>query len=201
MTVAAIAGVTVASILSLLASNLLHSKFHNFVFSRKLAHGIAGCVILSALYLFNSPTVPLTLSALSFILLTATHTRLTFHGVQTKGRLSEVYFSGALVLCFLSWYFVNKEVGVAAALFMAFGDGITGMIRYPLYKTQFEKGWGGSIGMLVSCLLISLLITPYWVGAIAAVAVTLLERDKTLDDNITVPIGGLIILGAGSLYA
>ena len=47
--------------------------------------------------------------------------------------------------------------------------------------------------MLCSCLLIALLRTPYWIGVVAAVVVTILEKQAYVDDNITAPLGALAI--------
>ena len=45
--------------------------------------------------------------------------------------------------------------------------------------------------MLLSCLLIALLGTPYWIGAAGAVLATVLEKQPYVDDNITAPLGAL----------
>ena len=67
-----------------------------------------------------------------------------------------------MAICFASWWWFGPWIGISTALFLAWGDGITGLVRHALYHTQFEKGWAGSVAMLLSCLLIALLVTPYW---------------------------------------
>ena len=48
--------------------------------------------------------------------------------------------------------------------------------------------------MLVTCLLIGLLVQPYWIGAAGAVTATMLERQKWVDDNLAAPLGALAIM-------
>ena len=176
---------------ALLASNWVHRRSGNFVFSRKLAHGLIGLLILGLPVMFQGPLAPVVLAGTAFLVLTATRHRLTFHGVANRGRLSEIYFAGSLVACFASGWWVDPYIGVTAGLFLAWGDGITGLVRYPVYRTQFEKGWAGSLAMLGSCLAIAALVDPYWIGAAAAVVATVLEKQRWVDDNITVPLGSL----------
>lgn len=188
-------------ILALFASNLLYDKTHNFVYSRKLAHGLVGLAILSTLWLFESPLIPLVLSLLILLVFIATHTRELFYGVAKKGRLSEVYFAASCAVCFASWWVVDPKIAVASALFLAWGDGITGLVRWWTDK-RHAKTFSGTAANLVACLLIALLVTPYWVGAIGAGVAVVLEhlcgdvgKIKWLDDNLAMPLGALITMG------
>ena len=115
---------------ALFASNLLYDKTHNFVYSRKFAHALVGLAILSTLWLFESPIVPLVLSVVLLLVFIVTHTRELFYGVAKRGRLSEVYFAASSAVCFASWGVVDPKIGVASALFLAGGDGVTGLVRW-----------------------------------------------------------------------
>ena len=190
--------------LSLLSSSLLYKATKNFVYSRKLAHFISGIAILLSLYLFTSPIFPFLLSLVFLVILSATHTREVFSGVQKRGRLSEVYFALSVSLCFLSWYVVDKHIGTAAALFLAWGDGITGLIRVFTVKTH-SKDWRGSLGCFLVCALISvLLVSPIWIGIVGAAVGTLAERFSgdaeralvRIDDNLAMPLLSLAVMGA-----
>ena len=182
------------SSIPLVAANMVRQRFHNFVYSRKLAHGLAGLIVLSFPFVFTQPHIPVALSVVLLLAFVLAYKNGFFHGVSIKGRYSEIYFAGGFILCFSSWYLVGPWPGIAAALFLAWGDGITGLVRYPLYHTQFEKGWGGSIAMLVSCLLIAIMVQPYWIGAVAAVVATIVEKQRWVDDNITIPICSILVM-------
>lgn len=186
---------------ALFASNLLYDKTKNFVYSRKLAHGLVGIAILSTLWLFDSPLVPFTLSLVILAVFVATHSREIFYGVAKKGRLSEIYFASSCAVCFASWWVVDPKIGVASALFLAWGDGITGIVRWITSK-KHAKTFSGTAANLVACLLIALLVTPYWVGVGGAAVAVALEhlcgdvgRIQWLDDNMAMPLGALIVMG------
>ena len=190
---------------SLFASNLLYDKTHNFVFSRKLAHSLVGVAVLSTLWLFDSPIIPLVLSLVILLVFVATHTREFFYGVAKRGRLSEIYFAASCAVCFASWWVVDPKIAVASTLFLAWGDGITGLVRW-LTDKRHAKTFSGTAANLVVCLLIALLVTPYWVGAVGAGVAVVLEhlcgdvgRIRFLDDNLAMPLGALAVMGGLSL--
>ena len=185
---------------ALFASNLLYDKTKNFVYSRKLAHSLVGVAVLSTLWLFDSPVVPLVLSLVILVVFIATHTREVFYGVAQKGRLSEVYFAASCAVCFAAWWVVDPKIAVASTLFLAWGDGVTGLVRWWTDK-RHAKTLSGTAANLVACLLIALLVTPYWVGAIGAGVAVVLEhlcgdvgKIKFLDDNLAMPLGALLVM-------
>ena len=186
---------------ALFASNLLYDKTKNFVYSRKLAHSLVGVAVLSTLWLFDSPVVPLVLSLVILVVFIATHTREVFYGVAQKGRLSEVYFAASCAVCFAAWWVVDPKIAVASTLFLAWGDGVTGLVRWWTDK-RHAKTLSGTAANLVACLLIALLVTPYWVGVVGAMVAVVLEhlcgdvgRIKWLDDNLAMPLGALVVIG------
>ncbi|HDJ97473.1 MAG TPA: hypothetical protein ENG54_03310 [Thermofilum sp.] len=71
-------------------------------------------------------------------------------------------------------------------MFMAYGDGVTGVVRNYVYR-KWTKGLWGSAAMLAVSLPIGLVLKGIG-GAIAAIAATLIELWPKIDDNITVPI-------------
>lgn len=186
--------VFVLSVLYVSSKYYLYSG--NFVFSRKIAHALIGVMILLSWKIFNGEWFWPTILSLGLTLLFwATNKKEQFPGVQKSWRKSEVYFALSCTVGFASWMVLDFNIGIAAMLFMAWGDGITGIVRYPLYKTQYEKGWAGSAAMLASCLVIASLVHPYWIGASGAVVATYLERQKWVDDNLSAPLGALFLMG------
>jgi dolichol kinase len=81
---------------------------------------------------------------------------------------------------------------------MAWGDGITGIVRNLRYGRRV-KGWEGSVAMLIVNTLIGLKFGA--AGLIAAVASTMVERWEGMDDNITVPVISLLILVIAKTFA
>ena len=188
-------------LVALFASNFLYDKTHNFVYSRKTAHGLVGVAILSSLWLFDSPLVPFVLSLSILGMFVVTHTHELFYGVACRGRLSEVYFASSCAVCFASGWFVDPKLGVASALFMAWGDGITGLVRW-LTDKRHAKTMSGTVADLVACSLIALLVAPYWIGLVGAVTAAVLEhlcgdvgKVRWLDDNVAMPLGALVVMG------
>ena len=96
-------------------------------------------------------------------------------------------------LVILAGWFIDRTfwLGVIPALFMSFGDGVTGIVRNLKYKKR-TKAWEGSLAMLIVCVLIGLKMG--WPGIIAAFAATIFERFEFIDDNISIPLVSFWIL-------
>ena len=95
------------------------------------------------------------------------------------------------------------NIAIASTLFIAFGDGITGIIRNFTRKKR-EKDWWGSLGMLLVNLLIGYVYCG-WIGIVGAIASVFLEAPEiflskgkkfkpTIDDNIIVAMGAATIM-------
>jgi dolichol kinase len=80
---------------------------------------------------------------------------------------------------------------------MAYGDGITGIIRNLKYNKR-TKAWEGTAGMLVLCIIIGAKMG--FAGVFAGIVCSLIERVENIDDNITVPASGLFILLSAHYY-
>jgi phytol kinase len=185
----------------------------NYV-SRKIGHGVGGLAFLGAL-LFPSPGWPILFAAaFGAVLLGARLVKpTTFRGVGGAGRsdkvMAEVWFAWVAVPVFcISWLWLDRpEVAAACLLFMAWGDGITGFVRWHVYH-RAVKGLWGSAAMFVVCLAISLpLVRPFWIGGVGSAVATATEWVagdigfvKWLDDNLAVPLTSLgVILGLMAL--
>ena len=117
--------------------------------------------------------------------------------------MAEIWFPLVAVPVFgVSWFWLNKpSVALVSLLFMAWGDGITGLVRWRIYHRPVKGLWG-SVAMLCACLLISwVFISPFWIGAIASVAASLadwvfgdLGYLKKTDDNWSVPLVSMAVI-------
>ena len=74
---------------------------------------------------------------------------------------------------------------------MAWGDGVTGVVRNLIYKKR-TQAWEGSLAMLLVCIPVGTLIGL--AGVIAATPATVVERLEGFDDNISIPLVSLAIL-------
>jgi len=164
-------------------------------FGRKAIHIFAsGLAALSLPFLFKEPFLPF-LSAIILAIYTYLPHRKgqLYQWFQKKENIYEVNFCLMWGLVILIGWFFDKSfwLGVIPALFMSFGDGVTGIVRNLKYKKR-TKAWEGSLTMLVVCVLIGLKMG--WPGIIAALAATLLERFEFIDDNISIPIVSFLVL-------
>ncbi len=175
------------------------AEWQNLYVARKVIHILSGGLVAALTpYLFKSPAIPL-IGGVGMIVLTLLP-RLRgekFDWFQVEGNLGEVYFCITWTLVIVGLWYVDLSAGVAAALFMSVGDGVTGIVRNIVYK-KWSKGAAGSIAMLLVSLPIGLLYKGY-IGAIAAIVATLVERWPKVDDNLTVPILSAVVMVLGDV--
>jgi dolichol kinase len=82
-------------------------------------------------------------------------------------------------------------LAVVPTLFMAWGDGVTGVVRNLMYKKR-TKAWEGSLAMLLVCVPVGALMGV--VGILAGVVATAVERVERIDDNLSIPLVSLAVL-------
>ncbi|MBA7589409.1 hypothetical protein ES708_31494 [subsurface metagenome] len=86
---------------------------------------------------------------------------------------------------------------------MGAGDAITGLLRSKVYGREVKGNWG-SVGMLITCLILAYFIKPYWIGAIGAVTAVIAERftktTKWVDDNLTIPLASATMMSLLYIY-
>jgi len=125
----------------------------------------------------------------------------TFRGVggsgREKGVFAEIWFAWVAVpVLTISWLWLSQpSVAVTCLLFMAWGDGITGLVRWRIYG-RAVKGLWGSLVMLGSCIIISwAFIEPLWIGIIGSIVAVITEWAfgdigifKWGDDNWAIPV-------------
>ena len=162
---------------------------------RKFVHIFgAGIVAIILPFEFHEPYFPFLFAMLLAVLTFTLHkTNHILYWFQDPSNYSETYFAltwGAAVL--LTWL-VDRTflLAVVPTLFMAWGDGVTGVVRNLIYKKR-TKAWQGSLAMLLVCIPVGALMGL--VGILAGVVATAVERWERIDDNISVPLVSLAIL-------
>lgn len=179
-------------------------------FARKLAHLGGGTAFLLSPFLFSTWVWPVVMSGgFTLLLLGARVLRpQTFRGVGGTGRpgvAAEINFPLASTISLLVlWAWLGEPwLAVLPPMFLGFGDAITGILRSALYDRE-TKAWQGSAAMLGTCLLLASLATPFWIGAMGAVAASVAERFTPargwLDDNLTLTLSAVLVM-TGGLYA
>ncbi|KPJ55509.1 dolichol kinase [Parcubacteria bacterium DG_74_2] len=164
-------------------------------FGRKIIHIFAsGVVALLLPFFFKEPLTPFLMAILLAVYTYLPHrmSRL-FDWFQVKENIHEVNFCLMWgIVVFIGWFFDKSFwLGVIPALFMSFGDGITGIVRNLRYQKR-TKAWEGSLAMLFTCILIGLKMG--WAGIVAAIFATIFEKFEFIDDNISIPIVSFLVL-------
>jgi len=162
---------------------------------RKFVHIFgAGVVAVILPFEFHEPYFPFAFAMLLALLTFTLHkTGRVMYWFQDPANYSETYFAltwGAAVL--LTWFFDRTFLlAVVPTLFMAWGDGVTGVVRNLLYKKR-TKAWEGSLAMLLVCIPVGMLMGV--AGVVAGALSTAVERVEGIDDNISIPIVSLCVL-------
>lgn len=175
-------------------------------YNRKIVHMLAGGVgSLMVPLVFTSPWFPL----VSGLLLTAVtyiaHVIKRWHlyWFQTEENRNDVKFAlmWSLSVSLLWWLLDDPWLAILPSLYMAFGDGVTGIIRNALIRRR-SKSPVGSIGMLVVCVPLgwwigahALPAIPWW-GVLSGVVATVVERYEfgPIDDNILITLAASAVL-------
>ncbi|GAH78326.1 unnamed protein product, partial [marine sediment metagenome] len=83
------------------------------------------------------------------------------------------------------------------------GDAVTGLIRSKVYGKEVKGNWG-SLGMLITCLVLAYFIQPYWIGVLGTVTAVLAEKyTKTrhfIDDNLSIPLSSAFVMALLHIY-
>jgi len=181
-------------------------------YNRKLVHIFAGGIIALIVPFFSSPYFPLfsglTLTIFTFI----SHKRgKTLYWFQTDNDLNDVSFCFMWgVIVFVLWIIIGDPwIAIIPLTFMAFGDGITGIVRNAILKKR-TKHPIGNIFMLAMCAPIGYALAylsdipeiTIW-GVIAAIVASIVERYEIgpIDDNILITVSSSIVLYLGFLIS
>jgi phytol kinase len=203
-----------AVLAGLWVSNIVYDRGVPNYISRKIGHGAGGLAFLVSYNLSSAWWAIIVSLGFSLVLLLAHLLKPDIiRGVGGSGRnkdiLAEVWFPLVAVPVFaISWLWLKQPgVAVACLLFMAWGDGATGLVRSQVYH-QPVKGLWGSLAMFIVCLNIAwIFVFPFWIGLVASIAAVLTEWAfgekgviKWGDDNWAIPVVSLVaILGLMTL--
>jgi phytol kinase len=206
--------ITGAVLVGLWVSNIIYDFGVPNYISRKVGHGAGGLAFLASC-VFSSCGWPIIVAVIfGALLLTVRLVKPEIlRGVGGTGRsdkiMAEVWFPWVAVPVYgIAWLWLDKPaVAVTSLLFMAWGDGVTGLVRFKVYNRPVKGLWG-SLAMLCICLIISwVFIRPFWIGIVASVIAVIVEWAfgdngifKWADDNWAIPLASLgTILGLMAL--
>lgn len=168
--------------------------------TRKLVHLLAaGPVTLALPHLYQNPIAPALVSMSMGLLLWARKRRgRVMSWFQTRDNNNEITFMiawGAGILAL--WKLTGSMwLSVLPAAYISLGDGVTGIVRIAVLGRR-EKHWSGNIAMFTVTLPLSMAVAGL-PGALSALASSLAEKLQVryLDDNITITLVSVLILGA-----
>lgn len=178
-------------------------------YNRKIVHMAAGGVgALAVPLVFNDPWFPLVCGLLLTLVTYLAHVSgVRFYWFQTDENRNDVKFAlmWSVSIALLWWLLGNPWLAVLPSLYMAFGDGVTGIVRNALLRRR-SKSPIGNVFMLLVCAPLGWHIggladpaIPLW-GLISAIVATVVERYEfgPIDDNvlITVAASTVLLLGA-----
>ncbi len=177
-------------------------------YNRKIAHMVAGGIpLLMCPIVFTDPLWPLLGGVIGAILLATSHLidkRLWW--MQTKQNMNDATFALMLgISVFILWkYLEDPWLAILPSLFMAYGDGVTGIIRNKMFAKRTKSAWG-NLGMAILCIPLGWFIglnaeqpIPIW-GAFSGLVASVIERYEfgPIDDNILIVVASCIVIVFG----
>jgi len=166
-------------------------------YSRKLIHMFAGGIVAVLVpHLYTSPLFPLLASVALALLLVLARRYRPFYWFQAPNNMFEVNFVLAWGLTiFILWHvFPDPFVAVLPAIFISYGDAVTGIVRNAIFGYR-TKHWYGNIAMAIVCLPVGFLYAGFY-GLLAAIVAVIVERFEIgpVDDNILIAFTSTAIL-------
>ena len=126
--------------------------------------------------------------------------------MQTEQNMNDATFALMLgISVYVIWEYSNEPwLAVLPSLFMAFGDGVTGIIRNKMFKRRTKSAWG-NVGMAMLCLPLGYFVgmmaepaIPLW-GFLSGLVASVVERYEfgPIDDNVLIVIFSSAVLFLG----
>ncbi|HYN76943.1 MAG TPA: hypothetical protein VES73_04010 [Lamprocystis sp. (in: g-proteobacteria)] len=180
-------------------------------YNRKIVHMMAGGVgSLMVPLVFTDPWYPLIAGLLLTLFTYLAHrlSGLRMYWFQAADNTNDVKFAlmWATSVSALWWLLGDPWLAILPALYMAFGDGVTGIARNALTRHR-SKDPIGNVFMLLVCIPMGWVIGAHatppmadW-GVISAVVATLIERYEfgPIDDNVLITVAASAVLLLGTL--
>ena len=179
-------------------------------YNRKIVHMLAGGVgSLMVPLVFTDPWYPLIAGLLLTLLTFFAHgSGLRMYWFQTPDNRNDVKFAlmWAGSVSALWWLLGDPWLAILPSLYMAFGDGVTGIARNLVVRRR-SKSPIGSVFMLLVCVPMGWVIgshanpsIPDW-GVISAVVATFVERYEfgPIDDNVLITVSATAVLLLGAM--
>ena len=186
-------------------------KIDAIYYNRKLVHILAGGVIALFVPLFPTPLFPLFSGIILAIFTYYSHRKgQMLYWFQNDKDLNDVSFClmwGFTV--FILWTITGSAwISIIPITFMAFGDGITGIVRNAMFKKRTKHPLG-NLYMFGICAPLGFIFAQLssisgmiiW-AVMAAVVASIVERYEfgPIDDNILITISSSIIIYIGFLF-
>ncbi|MDG6217852.1 MAG: hypothetical protein QCI00_00230 [Candidatus Thermoplasmatota archaeon] len=171
-------------------------------YDRKFVHIFAGGVVALFVPLYSSEWYPLSAGLLLTIITYSFHKdRGRLYWFQTKKDYNDVNFCLMWgISIFILWrVFDNPWLAILPAAFMAFGDGITGIVRNILFRKRLKHPIG-NLFMAMVCIPIGYILGGIGGialgGIIAGLLASIVERYEfgIIDDNILITLFSSISL-------
>jgi len=179
-------------------------------YNRKIVHMLAGGVgSLMVPLVFTDPWYPLVAALLLTLLTLLAHgSGRRLYWFQTTENRNDVKFAlmWACSVSGLWWLLHDPWLAILPSLYMAFGDGVTGIARNLMVR-QRSKSPIGNLFMLLVCLPMGWVIgghatppIPDW-GILSALVATWVERYEfgPIDDNVLITLSASMVLLLGVL--
>ncbi len=171
-------------------------------YNRKIIHSAAGGVVaLLTPFVFREPVIPaISAFLLGAFLLHARRSGRLMYWFQVPENSYEVNFTIAWGLSLLIlWPILGPKLAVLPALFIAFGDAVTGVVRNTLFKRR-TKHWAGNVAMLAVAAPLGYAYGGL-LGAVAGLIASVVERYEfpPIDDNLLIALASLAVLVAPAL--
>ncbi len=166
-------------------------------FNRKIIHVLAGGLVAALVPFLYRSYIPI---ALMVALLAVGNylphrTGRLFYWYQVPENMYEVNFIVMWgVAMFIGFALNDIWLAVVPVMFMAVGDGVTGIVRNLIYRRR-TKALAGNVAMAAFCVPFGFAVLGL-PGAVAGLVSSLVERLEfgPVDDNVLVPVSALLVL-------
>ncbi len=178
-------------------------------YNRKFVHILAGGIVTLFIPFYSTPIIPLLAGILLTLITLFTHTKGNkLYWFQTDKNYNDVSFCFMWgVSIFALWILLGysqRWIAIIPAAYMAFGDGITGIVRNAFYNRR-SKHPIGNIFMGLVCIPIGYVYAGFaalsLAGVLSAITASITERFEfgPIDDNILITISSALVLYLSSI--